>query len=48
MVDKGIWKEAVRENTYKEIVRSCDRCKGGVCTKKGEGVSIVKGRERRG
>jgi len=26
----------------------CDRYEGGVCTEKGEDISIVKGRERRG
>jgi len=29
-------------------VRPCDRDKKRVCAKKGEGISIVKGRERRG
>ena len=45
-MDKGIWEEAIGEDTYKKIVGSCDRCERGVCTKEGEGVFAVKRRER--
>jgi len=31
-----------------EDLGPCDRYEGGVCTEKREGISIVKGRERRG
>jgi len=47
-VDKNVWKEAIGEDAYKKVVGSRDRCEGGVCAKEGKGVSIVKGRERRG
>jgi len=44
-VNKGVWKEAVREDAYKEIVGSCDRCKGGVYTTKRESIPFVERRE---
>ena len=47
-MDKSVWEEAVGENAYEEIVRSRDRGKKEVCAKKGEGVSVVKERKRRG
>ena len=45
-MNKGVWKEAVREDAYKKVVGSCDRCKGGICAEEGEGVPIIKGRKR--
>ena len=47
-MDKGVWEEAVGKNVYKKVVRSCDRCKRGVCAKEGEGVPAVEGRKGRG
>ena len=47
-MDKGIWEEAVRKNAHKKVVGSCNRCEGRICAKEGEGVSVVKGGERRG
>jgi len=47
-VDKGVWEEAVRKNVDKKIMRSCDRCEGGVCTMKRKGISVVKRGERGG
>ena len=47
-MDKSVWKEAIRKDAYKKVVGSRDRCKRGVCAKKGKGVSVVKGGERRG
>jgi len=41
-VDKGVWKEAVRKNADKKNMGSCDRCEGGVCTMKREGIPFVK------
>jgi len=38
-VDKSVWKKAIGEDAYKEVVGSCDRCERGVCAKKGKGVS---------
>ena len=35
-MDKNVWEEAIREDAYKKIVRSCDRCERGVCAKKGK------------
>ena len=46
-MDKGVWKEAIRENVDEEDMGSCDRCQGGVCTKKREGIPVVERRERR-
>ena len=45
--DKSIWEEAIREDTNKEGVGSCNRCKEDVCTKKREDISIVKRGKRR-
>ena len=47
-MNKGIWKEAVGENAHEVIVGSRYRCKRGVCAMEGKGVSVVKGRKRRG
>ena len=47
-MDKGVWKEAIREDADEEGVGSCDRCQGGVHIKKREGIPIVERRERRG
>jgi len=47
-VNKGVWEEAIGEDAYKKVVGSCNRCERGVCAKEGKGVSVVKGRERRG
>ena len=47
-MDKSVWKEAIGEDAYKKVVRSRNRCERGVCAKKGKGVSVVKGEERRG
>jgi len=44
-MDKSVWKEAVRENAYKEIVGSYDRCEGGVHAMKRESVPFIKRRE---
>ena len=44
-MDKGVWKEAVRENANEKGVRSCNRCKGGVCSEEGKGVSVIERRE---
>ena len=42
-----IWEETIREDTNKKGVGPHNRGKIGVCTEKGEGVHIVKGRKRR-
>ena len=47
-MDKSVWKEAVRKNADKKIVRSCNRCKGGVYTTERESIPFVKRRERGG
>ena len=47
-MDQGLWQETVREDAYIENLRLCNRYKRRVCAKEEEGVSIVKGRERRG
>ena len=47
-MNKGVWEEAVGENAHEEIVGSHDRCKRGVYAKEEKGVSVVKGRKRRG
>ena len=38
----------MRENADKEGVKSCNRYEGGVCTKKGKGLPVVKRRKRGG
>ena len=45
---KVFGKKTVREDANKEGVGSCDRCKEGVCSEEGKGVSIVERRERGG
>ena len=47
-MDKGVWKEAVGKDVYKEIVESCDRCEEGVHTMKRESILFVERREGRG
>ena len=47
-IEKSIWEEGVREDASAKGLGSCNRVKRGVCVKKGEGVFIVKGRERGG
>jgi len=47
-VDPGIWEEAVRKNTHKKAIESCNRNKRRVCTKERESVPIIKGKERGG
>ena len=47
-MDKGVWEEVIREDADEKGVGLCNRCKGRVCTKEGEGVSIVKGGKGRG
>ena len=44
-MNKGVWKEAVRENANEKGVGSCNRCKGGVCSEEGKGVSVIERRE---
>jgi len=46
-MDKGVWKEVIREDADKEDMGSCDRCQERVRTKKMEGIPIVERRERR-
>jgi len=38
----------VRENADEEVVGSCNRGKGIVCTEEGKDIFIVEGRKRRG
>jgi len=40
-MDQGIWKETIGEDANEESMGSRDRYKGGVCTKKRKGISIV-------
>ena len=47
-MNKGIQEEAVGKNAHKKIVGLCNRCERRICAKEGEGVSVVKGGERRG
>ena len=47
-MDKGVWKEAAREDANEEVIGSCDKCEGRVCAEEGEDVSVVKGGERGG
>ena len=44
-MDKGVWKEAVGENAYEKIMRSCNRGEGRVYAKKREGVPFVERRK---
>ena len=44
-MNKGVWKEAVREDADEKNMRSYNRCEKGVCAKKREDVSIVKRRK---
>ena len=46
-MDKGVWKEAIREDADEKDIGSCNRCQRGVCTKKREGIPIVERSERR-
>jgi len=46
-VKESIWKERVRKDTSVKGLRSCYRVKGGIYTKKGEGLLVVKRRKRR-
>jgi len=45
-VKKSIWEERVRKNASVKGLGLCNRVKRGVCAKKGEGVFIIKGREK--
>ena len=47
-MDKGFQKEAVGKDAHEKIVRSCDRCEGGVHAKKRESIPFVKRRKRGG
>jgi len=47
-MDKSVWEKAIGEDANKEGMGPCDRYKGRVCTKEGEGISIVKGGKGRG
>ena len=47
-MDKGVWEEAIRKDANKEVVRSCDRDEGRVCTMKRKGIPTVKREERGG
>ena len=47
-MDKSIWEEAIREDADKKGMGLCNRCKGKVCTKEGEGISTVKRGKVRG
>ena len=42
-----LWKESKWENTDEKTIGSHDRSKGRIYAEKGEGVSIVEGREER-
>ena len=47
-MDKDVWEEAVRNDTDKEVVRSCNRCEEGVYAMKREGIPFVQRRKERG
>ena len=47
-MDLYLWKESKWEDANEEAMRSCNRSKGRVCTKKGKGISIVKRIKGRG
>ena len=46
-MNQSLWQETVREDTHIEDIGPYNRHEGGIRAKKGEGLSIVKGRERR-
>ena len=43
-MDQSIRQEIVGKDAHIENLGSRNRCKGGICAKEGEGISIVKGR----
>ena len=45
-MDQGIREETIRKDADEEGMGSCDKSKGGVCTKKGKGLPIVEGGKR--
>jgi len=45
-VDSCFWKESKWEDVNKEDVESHNRSERKICAKKGEGVSVVKRKER--
>ena len=45
-MDKSFWKETVGKNANQKSVGSYNRNEGGVCAKKGKGISAVKRRKR--
>ena len=47
-MDKGVWKEAIRKDANKEVVGSCDRDEGRVCTTKRKGIPTIERGERGG
>jgi len=47
-IEKGIWKERVREDASTKDLGPCNRVKRRLHAKKREGVLTVKGRERGG
>jgi len=47
-MEKSIWEKRVGEDASVKGLGSCNRVKRGVCAKKGEGIFIVKRRERGG
>ena len=47
-MNKGVWKEIVREDADKKGMGPYNRYEGRVCTKKGKGVSVVKRGKRGG
>ena len=44
---ESIWKKRVREDASVKGLGLCYKVKGGICTKEGEGLLIVKRRKRR-
>ena len=40
-MDKGVWKETVKENTHSKVMRPCYRLKERVYAKKGKCISLV-------
>jgi len=47
-VEESIWKERVEKDASAKGLESCYRVKGGICTKKGEDLLVVKRGKRRG